>query len=45
MPDDREIAVGDYFSRQSLTTLVGITSLFHSAGAVISLAVSGRIFH
>ena len=44
MPDDREMAVGDYFGRQSLAILVGIITLFHSAGVLISLAVQGRIF-
>ncbi len=42
---DREIAVADHFGRQSLAGLVGIMTLFHRAGALISLAVSGWIFH
>ena len=41
---DREIAVGEYFGRQSFASPVGMMTLFHSAGALISLAVSGRIF-
>ncbi len=42
---DREIAVADHFGRQSLAGLVGIMTLFHRAGALISLAVIGWIFH
>ena len=42
---DREIAVADHFDRQSLAGLVGIMTLFHSAGAPISLAVSGWMFY
>ena len=41
----REIAVGDYFGRQSFASPVGMMTLFHGAGAVISRAVLGRIFH
>ncbi len=42
---DREIAVADCFRRQSFASLVGIRTLFHRAGALISLAVSGWIFY
>ena len=42
---DREIAVGDYFGRPSFASLVGIMTLFRSAGALISVAVSGSIFY
>ena len=41
---DREIAVADCFRRQSLASLVGTMTLFHRAGALISLAVIGWIF-
>jgi len=42
---DREIAVADHFGRQSLAGLLGIMTLFHSAGAPISLAIIGWIFY
>ncbi len=37
--------MADCFRRQSLASLVGIMTLFHRAGALISLAVIGWIFH
>ena len=37
--------MADCFRRQSFGSLVGIRTLFHRAGALISLAVSGWIFY